>query len=109
MTTLSIDEVECGMGDLMQQGIVAGTRTNYKGAVKRFYEFCREFNIPSDEPSEKLMCLFATWRFMRDGVAPGTIEGDVYGVRNLYVRRFQGFSTRDMPSLKLLIRGVLIY
>ncbi len=90
----------------MRKGVVAGTLKNYSGAWRRFTAFCAEYQFPIHEPSEKLLCLFATWRFVRDGVAPGTIDGDIYGIRNQYVRWFRGFSTRDMPSLKLLISGM---
>ena len=95
----------------MKKGCAESTNKSYSAAQKRFKFFCDSYNITWStnlnlRAVERLLLQYVTWRAISSTVVASTIRNEIFGIRNLFVQHFNGWSVSNMASLKLLLKGI---
>lgn len=91
------------------KGIAESTRKTYQSALRKFYQFCKQFNIISPFPvSESLLCYFISYLAFVQHLSPKTIKVYLAGIRHMQVvlglpepREFS-----SLPRLRLVQSGI---
>ena len=90
------------------QGVAQTTARTYSVGLRRFYNFCAQFDILQPFPvSEQLLCYFVA-ALANQGLSPATIRTYLAAIRNSQIAR--GWPTpgggAGLPRLRLIQNGV---
>ena len=86
-----------------RSGLASSTQSSYKAGLKRFYDFCVRYNIPTPFPvTEQILCYFLA--FLADqGLAPKPSQSYLSAVCSMQISL--GFpDPRDPSSMPILKR-----
>ena len=86
-----------------REGLASSTQTTYKAALKRFYNFCTQYEVVAPFPvTEQLLCYFSAY-LADQGLAPQTGKAYLSVVRSMQISLGLP-DPRDQSSMPILKR-----
>ncbi len=99
-------QIDALIPEHLDLGCADSTNRSYRRAHRSFVKFADQFGLDIAEPSQKLLIRYCIWRRLTGVVKHATIRGEIYGVRNFFVRKYKRFSLSDYPAVALVLRGL---